>query len=386
MASVPPTVSKLSHARHGRRQSTAAFRDMAAAAREAGLRYVSDTQPGVRRQRVGRGFTYYAADGALVRDQRELRRFKALAIPHAWTDVWISPSPNGHIQATGRDAKGRKQYRYHPQWQATRGIEKYERMLAFADVLPRIRRRLERDLALRGLPREKVLATVVFLLDETLIRIGNRAYARVNASFGLTTLQNKHADVSGSTLQFQFRGKSGKRHTVEVSDRRVANIVRRCMALPGQSLFEYADEDGGSNEGSELHSVSSDDVNEYLRATSGEDFTAKDFRTWGGTVVAAQTLCELGETETQTEAKANIVTAIQEAAAHLGNTPAICRKSYVHPGVLDAYFEQTLVEGMRTSQRRFTAAQRKWLKPDELQTVALLQRLANEQVPARKVS
>ncbi len=234
---------------------------------------------------------------------------------------------------------------------------------------------------MRGLPREKVLATIVYLLDETLIRIGNRAYARENASFGLTTLQNKHTSVSGSTLHFQFRGKSGQRQCVDVSDRRVANIVRRCLALPGQSLFEYADED---YEGREVHSICSDDVNDYLRTTSGEDFTAKDFRTWGGTVVVAQTLCEIGETETQTEAKTNIVVAIKEAAAHLGNTPAVCRKSYVHPGIFDAYLEHTLVESMRASQGHFTSAQRKWLKPDELQALALLQRLADEQASARK--
>jgi DNA topoisomerase-1 len=325
---------------------------MVANARAAGLHYVSDAKPGIRRRRTGRGFTYIAPSGTIIRDQQELRRFKALAIPPAWTDVWISPSSLGHIQATGRDAKGRKQYRYHPQWQETRGAEKYERVIAFAEALPGIRRRVQDDLALAGLPREKVVATVVYLLDETLIRIGNREYARANASFGLTTLQNKHADIAGCTLHFQFRGKSGKRQTVEVSDRRVANIVRRCLELPGQSLFEYAGESG------EVHTVDSDDVNAYLRAICGEEFTAKDFRTWGGTVVAAQTLRDLGETETQTEAKTNVTRAIQEAAAHLGNTPAVCRKSYVHPGVLDAYLAHALTEGMQEAHGHFTAQQK----------------------------
>jgi DNA topoisomerase-1 len=353
---------------------------MVAAARAAGLHYLSDRQSGIRRKRAGRGFTYIAPDGAAVRDKKELGRFTALAIPPAWTDVWISPNPRGHIQATGRDAKGRKQYRYHPQWQETRGIEKYEHMIAFAEALPRIRRRVQHDLELPGLPHEKVLATIVRLLDETLIRIGNREYARQNASFGLTTLRNKHADVSGRTLRFQFRGKGGKARLVEVSDRRVASIVRRCLSLPGQSLFEYVDEAG------KVRAVDCDDVNGYLRDVSGDDFTAKDFRTWGGTVVAARTLRDIGDGETQAESKQHISQAIQEAAAHLGNTPAICRESYVHPGMLEAYLDHTLVAGMQEARGHFSAEQQEWLRPDELQTLALLRQLAAGQAMQSQAS
>lgn len=361
-----------------RRQQTSIVNEMVAAARAAGLSYASDTRPGIHRKHSGKGFTYIGPDGSAIRDKNELARFKALAIPPAWTDVWISPSPRGHIQATGRDAKGRKQYRYHPLWQETRGATKYERAIAFAEALPRIRQQVQCDLALPGLPREKVLATIVRLLDETLIRVGNREYARANESFGLTTLQNEHADVSGCRLRFRFRGKSGKQHDVEVSDRRVANIVRRCLALPGESLFEYVDESG------EVRAVDSDDVNDYLRNVSGADFTAKDFRTWGGTVVVAKTLRDDGEAETQTEAKQNIAEAIKEAASHLGNTPAVCRKSYVHPGVLGAYLDRKLVEAMEETRGGFSTQQREWLHADELETLALLRRLEAERMEQTK--
>lgn len=311
--------------------------DAVQSAKDAGLRYVSDDGPGIHRKRAGKGFTYVGSHGEPVRDANELKRIRSLAIPPAWTDVWIAPTARGHIQATGRDAKGRKQYRYHPAWRAVRDATKYHRMIAFAEALPRLRERVLRDMTLPGLPREKVLATVVRLLDETDIRVGNQEYARENESFGLTTLQNKHVDVSGSTLRFHFKGKSGKEHVVAVQDRRVANIVRRCEELPGQELFQYLDDDG------ERRLIESSDVNDYLREVTGQDFTAKDFRTWAGTVVVAHRLRAMGAAETKTELKQNINTAVKTAAERLGNTATVCRKCYVHPSVLDAYEDGTLL-------------------------------------------
>jgi len=312
--------------------------DPVESARAARLRYTTDNSPGIRRKRAGKGFYYIARDGKPIRDRDELRRIRDLVIPPAWTDVWISRIPEGHLQATGRDARGRKQYRYHRRWRETRDGTKYGRMIAFGDALPRTRKRVERDLSLPGLPREKVLASVVKLMAVTFIRVGNPEYARTNNSFGLTTLRDRHVEVSGSRLQFQFRGKGGKEHTVEVSDPRLARIVKRCQDIPGYELFQYIDESG------ERRKIDSTDVNEYLRSISGHDFTAKDFRTWAGTVLAVSALKEAGLSNSARQAKKHIVQAIKIVAEQLGNTPAICRKCYVHPLVIESYTTGSLLE------------------------------------------
>ena len=350
--------------------------DPAQSAREAGLRYVSDEGPGIRRRRAGKGFSYVGPDGEPLRDPQQVQRIRSLAIPPAWTDVWIAPTPRGHIQATGRDAKGRKQYRYHPAWRAVRDATKYHRMIAFAEALPRLRECVLRDMALPGLPREKVVATVVRLLDETDIRVGNQEYARENESFGLTTLQNQHVEVAGSTLTFQFKGKSGKEHTIEVRDRRVAKIVRRCEELPGQELFQYLDDDG------ERRVIESSDVNQYLREVTGQDFTAKDFRTWAGTVVAAHTLREMGAAETKTELKQNINAAVKTAAERLGNTPTICRKCYVHPSVLDAYEDGSLLTSEIGRRERRMISPDDGLAVEEAEVLAFLRRMEREAAEA----
>jgi DNA topoisomerase I len=300
-------------------------------AQAAGLRYVSDTMPGIRRRRSGKGFSYVGPDGRTIRDKKVLARIRSLAIPPAYTDVWICPLGNGHIQATGRDVRGRKQYRYHPKWREVRDETKFGRMLAFSEALPQLRRRVESDLGLSGLPREKVLATVVRLLECTGIRVGNDEYARTNNSFGLTTLQDDHVEISGSTIHFEFRGKSGKTHAVSLSDRRLARIIGRCQALPGEDLFQYVDENGVQQ------TIGSGDVNDYLREITGEDFTAKDFRTWSGTILALAALREVGPATTEREAKSAIVKAIDRVADQLNNTRAVCRKYYVHPMVFDIY-------------------------------------------------
>jgi DNA topoisomerase I len=305
-------------------------------ARAAGLRYSSDARPGISRHRAGRGFSYRGPDGDRVTDRTVLRRIRSLAIPPAWTDVWICTDPSGHLQATGRDARGRKQYRYHAAWTRGRDDLKFERLLAVARALPRIRERCEADLATPGLSREKVLAAVVRLLELTLIRVGNEEYARLNRSFGLTTLKRRHAKVEGSAIRFQFAGKSGKRHEVGLRDRRLASIVRRCQDLPGQELFAYVGDDGVP------HDISSDDVNEYLREISGIDMTAKDFRTWAGTVLAYRALRALAPVENGRAAKKNVVEAVRLTADQLGNTPAVARRSYVHPAILEAYMEGTI--------------------------------------------
>jgi DNA topoisomerase-1 len=307
------------------------------ASRAAGLRYVSDEAPGIRRQRRGESFTYKDADGRTVRDRATLKRIKSLAVPPAWTDVWVCPLANGHLQATGRDQRGRKQYRYHPRWRQVRDEHKFSRMIAFGRALPMIRERVERDLARPGLGREKVLATVVRLLEMTLIRVGNEEYVRENRSFGLTTLRTQHVDVDGTTIKFEFRAKSGKMQSIKLRDRRLARIVKACIEMPGKELFQYIDEAG------ERRTIDSADVNEYLREISGDEFTAKDFRTWAGTVLAALALQELQSADTQSAAKRNVTQAIERVAAKLGNTPAICRKCYVHPEVIGCYLEGSLV-------------------------------------------
>jgi DNA topoisomerase-1 len=315
--------------------------DGVAAAQLAGLRYTTDQQPGIRRRRRGRGFVYLDRDGVTIRDEGELRRVRRLAIPPAWTDVWISPSPLGHIQATGRDARGRKQYRYHERWREVRDEAKYGRLGDFAKALPRIRARVDVDLGRPGIPRERVLATAVRILEETFMRVGNVEYARANGSFGLTTLRAKHVDVDGSRIVFRFRGKSGKDHEVDVRDRRLARVIARLEQLPGQELFRYLD-DGG-----ELRTIGSDDVNQYLREISNEDLSAKDFRTWAGTVLAARALADLGPARNERIAQKRVVQAIDVVAARLGNTRAVCRRCYVHPGVLDAYAAGDLPAALR---------------------------------------
>jgi len=331
------------------------------AAEAAGLVYVSDEDRGLRRERRGDGFAYYKPDGSEVRDEATLERIRKLAIPPAYEDVWICARANGHLQATGRDARGRKQYRYHPQFRALRESTKYEHMLEFARALPAIRAKLAEHMALRGLPREKVLATVVHLLETTLIRVGNDDYARDNKSYGLTTLRNPHVKVEGSELRFQFKGKSGKQWRLQVKDRRIAKIIRACQDLPGQRLFQYQDEDG------EVRDVTSADVNAYLQEITGRDVTAKDFRTWGGTVMTALALREFEAAETQATQKKNLKAAIERVSARLGNTPTICRKCYVHPEVLDAYVQGDL----RLEVKEALAGD--LLKPEEAAVLALLE-------------
>jgi DNA topoisomerase-1 len=313
--------------------------DPVESAEAAGLRYVGEAEeagPAIRRRRAGRGFSYRGPDERPITDKQVLARIKALAIPPAWTDVWICPDPKGHIQATGRDAKGRKQYRYHPRWREVRDAAKYERLAEFAQALPRIRQRTDADLRRHGIPREKVLAVVVRLLEETSIRVGNDEYARQNRSFGLTTLRDRHAVFEGEKLRFEFRGKAGKQHTIELNDRRLARIVKRCQDIPGQELFQYLDAEG------KRHTIESADVNAYIREISGGHFTAKDFRTWNGTVLASRYLrvCERGLSPTA--AKRQVSQAIKSVASSLGNTPAVCRKAYVHPVVVNAYLEGSL--------------------------------------------
>lgn len=302
-----------------------------AAAESAGLTYVTDAIPGITRKRVGRGFAYYAPDGSLIRDRAERARIRSLGIPPAWTDVWICPDANGHIWATGRDAKARKQYRYHPRFRALRDESKFGRMLTFSSALPQLRDRIEQDITTPGLPRRKLIATVVRLLDKTLIRVGNEEYARANRSYGLTTLKRKHVEVSGYTLRFEFRGKSGIEHAVSLTDRRLARIVRELQDLPGQQLFKYRDDNG------RRQIVGSGDVNEYLRHATGLDVTAKDFRTWSGTMLAARALREMGPPGSEREAKRNVNRALDQVAERLGNTRAVCRKYYVHPAIIEAY-------------------------------------------------
>jgi DNA topoisomerase-1 len=343
-------------------------RTPAASAAAAQLRYVSDCGPGLARCRRGRGFAYVDAEGRPVRDPATRRRIAALAIPPAWRDVWICPHPEGHIQAVGRDARGRKQYRYHPRWRAVRDETKYARLLAFGRVLPLIRARVAEDLARPGLPRAKVLGTVVRLLETTLIRIGNPEYARQNRSFGLTTLRSRQVKVTGAIVRFEFRGKAGRQHTVDVEDRRLAAIVKRCRDLPGHELFQYLDEDG------EPATLDSGDVNAYLREITAQDFTAKDFRTWAGTVLAARCLGAAGDLLPEPQRRRAVVQAVAEVARQLGNTPTVCRACYIHPGVVQAFLEGSLAGRLREARGPGGhGGPESGLRPDEAAVLALLE-------------
>jgi DNA topoisomerase I len=338
--------------------------DSAEVAKSAGLRYVSDMSPGIKRKRVGKHFSYIGLDGKPIHDQEELKRIRSIGIPPAWTSIWICPYPNGHIQATGRDAKGRKQYRYHPRWREVRDETKYSHMIAFGEALPIIRARVAHDISLPGLSHEKVLAAVVWLLDTTAIRVGNEEYVRENGSFGLTTLRSQHVDISGSKIRFHFRGKSGKEHDVSIQNRQLARIIKRCQDLPGHELFQYVDE-------GKRYTIESADVNDYLYEITGGNFTAKDFRTWSGTIFAANALEELGEYETQTQAKKNVVQAIDRTAKRLGNTVAICRKCYVHPEVINAYIGGTLLTTLKQEQETGVVPH-EGLQPEEMKVLTFL--------------
>ena len=345
-------------------------------ARAAGLVYVSDTGPGIRRKAAGTGYSYRDPGGGAIADKDTLQRVRSLAVPPAWTDVWICPRPTGHIQATGRDARGRKQYIYHADWREVRDRNKYERILDFARLLPRIRQAVARDMSKRGTPREKVLATVVSLLDKTLIRVGNDGYAKENGSYGLTTLRSRHLEVDGSEMRFHFKGKSGKTWRLSMRDRRIARIVRSIQDLPGQSLFQYLDDDGATR------TIDSADVNDYLREIAGADVSAKDFRTWAGTVLAVLALSALEAFASQTQAKMNVRRAIEAVAEKLGNTPTICRKCYIHPEIVACYMEGALpavtVAGSASSAT---------LPAEEAAVLRLLKRkLAPQRRPRRKPS
>lgn len=354
----------------------------------AGLRYTTDARPGIRRVRRGKGFVYIGADGRLIRNREELERIRKIVIPPAWTDVWICPDPRGHLQATGRDARGRKQHRYHPRWREVRDETKYDRLIGFAQTLPRIRRRTAADVRRPGLPREKVLATVVQLLEKTLIRVGNDEYAKQNRSFGLTTLRDAHVDVTRGRVRFSFRGKSGVEHDVDLDDPHLAAIVRQCRDLPGYDLFQYLDDEG------KRQTIGSADVNDYLREIAGQEYTSKDFRTWAGTVLAAELLLQFDAAATNGpqrlrrgsggQAKKNIVSAVEAVARRLGNTKAVCRKSYIHPAVFDCYVDGSIVKAaVNGAKRAVGAAARYGLSPAEAAVLKLLQGRASKETRRR---
>ncbi|MDQ6733898.1 MAG: DNA topoisomerase IB [Nitrospirota bacterium] len=348
--------------------------DSLQSAKSAGLRYMTDTSPGIRRKKNGTGMMYLDSDGLVIRDAEVLGRIKSLAIPPAWRDVWICPTAHGHVQATGLDAKGRKQYRYHARWREVRDETKYDRMLVFGRVLPKLRRRVERDLARAGLPRAKILAAIVRLLETTLIRVGNEEYARQNDSFGLTTMRDRHVDVSGDTLRFEFRGKSGIAHAIDLTDRRLAKIVKQSQDLPGYELFQYIDEQGTRR------SIDASDVNAYLKEIAGVECTAKDFRTWAGTVLAARALQEFQTFDSQAQAKRNVVQAIESVAKRLGNTKAVCRKCYIHPAVINHYMDGSLLQTLTHRVKKELARSLHGLPAEEAAVLALLQqRLKREE-------
>ncbi|WP_460145855.1 DNA topoisomerase IB [Pseudomonas sp. S2_A02] len=325
------------------------------------LHYVDDSQPGITRKALRGKFCYFDPAGQRITDPDEIKRINALAVPPAYTDVWICPDPRGHLQATGRDARGRKQYRYHPRWREVRDADKYSRLRDFGQALPKLRKQLEALLAAPGFSRDKVMATVITLLDATLIRVGNTQYARDNRSYGLTTLRNRHVEVNGSAILFQFRGKSGIEHQITVKDRRLARIIKRCLEIPGQNLFQYLDENG------ERHTISSSDVNAYLQTLTGADFTAKDYRTWAGSALALAVLREL-QWESEADAKRHVVEMVKNVARQLGNTPAVCRKCYIHPAVVDGFMQGALSELPRSRGR-------KRLRAEEVALAVLLDKL-----------
>lgn len=346
-------------------------------AEAAGLQYVNDAAPGLSRRRRGKGFSFIDSNGHTITDPKVIARIKALAIPPAWREVWICPTANGHIQATGLDERGRKQYRYHEKWRQVRDENKYERIIAFARALPKIRRIASRHLKQRGLPRTKVLAAIVQLLEKTMIRIGNEQYARENKSFGLTTMRNRHAKVRGKKVHFDFKGKSGVRHEIDLQDETLARVIAKLQDLPGQELFQYQDENG------EIVSVGSGEVNDYLKQITGDDFTAKDFRTWSGTVLASLALQEFEKFDSQAQAKKNVVRAIEDVARKLGNTPSICRKCYVHPAILESYLDgsmlQTLQDKTETSLKNLRG-----LRAEEAAVLAFLQKRLKTEAHKKK--
>jgi DNA topoisomerase-1 len=356
--------------------------DPVAAAKAAQLRHVSDDGPGITRHKAEHGFDYRDVHGVLIGGVETLGRIKSLAIPPAWTDVWICPDANGHIQATGRDARGRKQYRYHPRWRASRDETKYHRMLVFSRALPRLRARVEADLRRRGLPRERVLAAIVRLMELTLFRVGNTEYSQTNHSFGLTTLRNRHAVIAGDEIRLSFRGKSGVRQEGRITDRRLARIVKNCRDLPGYELFQYLDDNGNP------HTIDSADVNEYLREISGEDITAKDFRTWAGTRLAAMALQELHALGDATTAKSKILRAVERVAKHLGNTVAVCRKCYIHPAIFEGYLDGTLLRTLAARSRAYLTKNIEGMSAEEAAVVAFLRlhitKLAQESGQTKK--
>jgi DNA topoisomerase I len=351
--------------------------DPVVSAKAARLRYVTDDGPGLTRKAWGKSFLYIGVDGKPIRDPDDLARIKALVIPPAWTEVWICPRADGHLQATGRDAKGRKQYRYHPRWRTVRDESKYGRMMAFASALPAIRKRTDSDLSRPGLPREKVLAAVVRLLESTLIRVGNEEYARTNKSFGLTTMRDRHVRVGKTSVEFGFRGKSGVKHEIDLADPRLARVVGRCRDLPGQELFQYLDEEDRPR------TIDSADVNQYIREAAGREFTAKDFRTWAGTVLASLALREFEAFDSEAQAKKNIVRTIENVAERLGNTPSVCRKCYIHPEVIEAYLDGSMLETLKQRAERELAEGLPDLRPEEAAVVALLQQRLKRGVEAK---
>ena len=332
----------------------------------AGLRYVTDAMPGIRRQRQGRGFTYIDPDGHVIRSREAINRFRSLVIPPAWTDVWICPHEDGHLQVTARDARGRKQYRYHPGFRQHRDGTKFERMFELSDVLWKIRERVEKDIELDGLARDKIMATVVWLLETTLIRIGSDEYAKANKSFGLTTLRRRHVAVVGHELRFEFRGKSGIQHAVAVTDRRIARIVQRCQALRGEELFKYLDDEG------KRQTVQAEDVNAYLQDITGREITAKDFRTWAGTMLVAEALRKIGPAKTKREAEKNIVAAVDVTAKRLGNTRSVCRKYYIHPALIEAYLEGSVLPPLPERQWSKRKSQGPTLRQHEIDVLAFI--------------
>jgi DNA topoisomerase I len=347
--------------------------DPVESAKAAHLRYVTDTRPGIRRKRHGKYFSYIDPEGKLIRDREALARIKSLVIPPAWTNVWICPVSNGHLQATGRDARGRKQSRYHPRWRQVRDETKYERMVLFAEALPKIRERVDQDLALPGLPREKVLATIVSLMENTFIRVGNSEYARENKSFGLTTMRTRHVEVNGSNITFSFEGKSKRHHTINLHDRRLAKIISRCADLPGYELFQYLTPEG------DPQTIDSADVNDYLQSITGQYFTAKDFRTWAGSVLACELLAAFDPFDSPTQAKKNIVAAVKSVAQRLGNTPSVCRKCYIHPAILEHYLNGLPLETAKRKLDEEIAEHAHTLHEEERTLVNLLrQRLLLE--------